>query len=277
MNVPQKAFDRSRMAVILLIGAVSGYLILDLLVFDKWSVGGRVFDSATGAPVRRALVLVSVVGDSLRFPWPHSAHRNEICIQSFTSATDDNGEFSASRLGRNRLMLNKRVIVSAFAPGWYQRATVSQPASSALLGGGSHAEVPMTKDKGEVWSILRPENQQRPADPSGVLSRSLTEISKQLGSGRVCGAEALDYMVTVLDYAVKHARTDEERRFVVRQCSAFASSAASLAVSPGRSAQASLEAMTRAFPYGCDRERLFEYQNASPSNSLNEPEAALRD
>lgn len=265
------------MALVLLIGLVSGYLILDLLVFDKWSVGGRVFDSATGAPVRHALVMVSVVGDSLRFPWPHSDHRNGICIQSFTSATNDNGEFSASRLGRNRLMLNKRVIVNAFSPGWYQPTTVSQSASGALLGGGSHTEVPMTKDEGEVWTIRRPENQQRPADASGVLSRSLTEISKQLGSGPVCGAEALDYMVTVLDYAVKHARTDEERRFVVHQCSALASSVASLAVSSGRSAHDSLEAMIRAFPYGCDRVKLFEYPNASPSSSLNEPEAALRD
>ncbi len=264
MNEPRKAVDKSRMAAVLLIAAVFGYLILDLLVLDRWSVGGRVFDSATGAPVRHALIMVSVVGDSLRFPWPHSTHRNEICIKSFTSATNDNGEFSASRLGRNRWMRNKRLIVSVFAPGWYQRTTVSQPANSDLFGGRFHAEVPMTKDEGEVWTIHRPESQQRHADASGVLSRSLTEISKQLGSGRLCGAEALEYMVTVLDYAVKHARTDEERRFVVNQCSALASSAASLAVSSGRSGPASLEAMTRAFPYGCDRAKLFEYPNAPP-------------
>lgn len=211
-----------------IVGAIAAWIVLDLMVLDCWRFRGSVVDRASGQRIAGARVLVSLIGDKPHLPLPHARKTNDVCITSFELTSDESGDFSVTRLWPNQYLINKRAVVSAFAPDWYSSSSVVVSVDPGLISGGTTANVYLNRDEGTRWSsrIYTEDGHPLSMDPQAeeyqrTMSRALTQTARVLSESYICGGDSWGYVLEVLSYVAGRARTASEKQFVLRECKAL--------------------------------------------------------
>lgn len=197
-----RTFPRS---LLILASVVALYATVEFVVLDRFRLTGTV-KSADGIAIEDAYVLVSVKGDQLSLPLPHSDRDESLCIGSFLVRSDAEGQYRLDRLSRNFAMVSKRAMITAYASASGAETTYSPIGSSLLLPSFSVADVQVPFAR---------ETSSRAADLHQSMFNSLARV---FSLNRVCGPDALTLWRVVLDEMFRIAESEQQRRMALAYC-----------------------------------------------------------
>jgi hypothetical protein len=219
---------RPRRVLLTVAGVAAAWMALDFIVLDYWKLQGSVVADSSGEGIAGSRILVSLIGDRPHSPVPHARHDTGVCITSFEVESDERGHFSLRRFSSNQYLINKRAVVTAFAPGWYSSDFTLVPVDPGLAATSSVVRVRLKRDEGRRWSSRSYSKDGSPLsmDPQAneyqrTMSRAITQTSRILSESYVCGVDGWRYVSDVLSYVASHAKTVSEKQFIMRECKAL--------------------------------------------------------
>lgn len=247
-----------RKSLLVIAGIAAAWIVLDLLVLDCWKLRGTIVENPSGDAIVGARVLVSLLGDKPHAPVPHAQHKNGLCITSFEVISDERGNFRLQQWTLNQFLINKRAVVTVFAPGWYTSDFTIVPTNPGLAAASRAINVNLKRDDGLRWSSRNYSKNGSPLsmDPLAeeyqrTMSRAITETSRILSESYGCGVGGGKFLLDVLSYVASRAQTDSEKQFIVRECKALLKSRAYLDYQSSRLA-AGKQVSGNTTPLRCD-------------------------
>jgi hypothetical protein len=209
-----------------LVCATSGLLVLLIYSFvDLWRVHGVAVEAVSGSPVPDAAVLVSLQSTEIRSPIPHAGSQRTRCLGSFILNADAKGRFETRKIFLGKPWAHKSILIYTFRPGWYgDKSYTKVNANTGLISGSEEIQINLHKDRDERWGFIH-EGKLAPLtnDPESELydltmSKALTRSANLIPGEYTCGTEGQRMQLEVLHYALEHAATAAERRYVELQC-----------------------------------------------------------